>query len=77
MLVLVLCRCAAVPLCRGLCRYWAVAAPAYACVCLLFMPVFYNALNLMRTPSLDSYDCFTGTAPALPPSSSPPPPSSI
>eukprot|EP00741_Cyanophora_paradoxa_P012418 tig00020610_g11997.t1 len=35
-------------------RYWAVAVPIYACVCTLFVIVFYVAVNMMMTPPLSS-----------------------
>jgi len=35
-------------------KYWAIAAPTYLCVALVFGVVFYVAINFTITPSLDS-----------------------
>eukprot|EP00123_Amoebidium_parasiticum_P006789 comp17657_c0_seq1/m.17445 comp17657_c0_seq1/g.17445 ORF comp17657_c0_seq1/g.17445 comp17657_c0_seq1/m.17445 type:complete len:173 (-) comp17657_c0_seq1:310-828(-) len=35
-------------------KWWAIAVPTYLCSLYVFIQVFYVALNMMRTPPLDS-----------------------
>jgi hypothetical protein len=41
-------------------RYWAIALPAYVCVCVVMIVVVYTGLNIMCNPPLDSFSTFTG-----------------
>lgn len=39
-------------------QYYAIALPAYAIACFLFVVVFYISLNMLRTPSNDDLAIF-------------------
>ena len=45
---------------NSLCRYWAVALPAYIIVLVLLGYFTYIASVFINTPSLDSLSIFTG-----------------
>lgn len=48
------------PLCT-MTRYWAVALPAYFVVTYILVFVSYAGINLLNTPSLESFDTLVGT----------------
>ena len=45
-------------------RYWAVAAPTYLCMTIVFLVIFYVAYNFVLTPPLDSIHTITGSVPS-------------
>ena len=40
-------------------KYWAVAAPTYFCLTIVFLGIFYVSYNFMLTPPLDSIHTIT------------------